>query len=227
MATEKQKQRIVDVYLSLVSDKTHGAIGLNEIAETAGLTLAQLRQAYGSKTEMIMDFARRIDAEVLGEIDEGMADEPARERLFDIIMRRLDALSPHKAAVAGLMRSARRDPVLGAALNAIAIGSQRWMLTAAGLDPGGLMGIARAQALALGYAQVLQVWLEEEDPGLPKTMARLDRVLKRLEEIGGMTERLERGCARIMRMGRRGRRRRGRPTPPAAETNGGEAAAGT
>ena len=39
-----------------------------------------------------------------------MAEEPPRERLFDVLMRRLEALAPHKAAIRSLLRSARRHP---------------------------------------------------------------------------------------------------------------------
>ena len=41
-----------------------------------------------------------------------MAEEPPRERLFDVLMRRLEALAPHRDAVRSLLRSARRNPPL-------------------------------------------------------------------------------------------------------------------
>ena len=53
-----------------------------------------------------------------------MAEEPARERLFDVLMRRLEALAPYKEAVRSLLRSARRNPGLALALNAMAVRSQ-------------------------------------------------------------------------------------------------------
>ena len=62
-----------------------------------------------------------------------MAEEPARERLFDVLMRRLEALAPYKEAVHSLLRSARRNPGLALALNAMAVRSQQWMLEAAGI----------------------------------------------------------------------------------------------
>ncbi|MEJ1160749.1 TetR/AcrR family transcriptional regulator [Prosthecomicrobium sp. N25] len=219
MASEKQRQKIVDGLLSLVSDREFDRIGFGEIADKAGLTLAQLRQAYDGKFAMLEDFTRRIDQEVIGEEDEGMEAEPVRDRLFDVLMRRFDALAPYKAAVAGLLRSARRDPLLAAALNTNAVTSMRWMLSAAGLDRGGLMGLARAQALALAWARVLQVWLEEEDPGLAKTMKALDAALKRLERIGRGAERLERALGPLGRCLPGGRRRRTPPPPPPAESS--------
>ena len=59
---------------------------------------------------------------------------PPRERLFDVLMRRLEILAPHREAVRSLLRSARRNPPLALALNGLAVRSQQWMLTAAGIE---------------------------------------------------------------------------------------------
>jgi hypothetical protein len=90
-------------------------------------------------------------------------------------MRRLDVMAPHKNAVRSLLRSARRNPPLALALNAIAVRSQQWMLAAANIDSSGPRGMLRAQGLAVFYAQVLRVWIDDDDPGLARTMAALDR----------------------------------------------------
>jgi hypothetical protein len=94
-------------------------------------------------------------------------------------MRRLDVMTPHKEAVRSLLRSVRRDPPLALALNGLAVRSQQWMLAAANIDSAGPRGMLRAQGLAVLYAQVLQVWVDDDDPGLARTMAALDRGLGR------------------------------------------------
>jgi len=94
-------------------------------------------------------------------------------------MRRLEALAPDKAAIRSLMRSARRHPSLALAFNALAVKSQRWMLTAANIDAAGPRGIVRAQGLALLFAGVLRTFVADEDEGLARTMAALDRALSR------------------------------------------------
>jgi hypothetical protein len=108
-----------------------------------------------------------------------MAEESPRERLFDVLMRRLDVMAPHKEAVRSLLRSVRRDPPLALALNGLAVRSQQWMLAAANIDSAGPRGVLRAQGLAVLYAQVLRVWVDDDDPGLARTMAALDRGLGR------------------------------------------------
>ena len=39
----------------------------------------------------------------------------------------------------------------------------------------------RAQGLALVWARVMRVWLDDEDPGLARTMAALDKRLREAE----------------------------------------------
>jgi hypothetical protein len=106
-----------------------------------------------------------------------MAEEPPRERLFDVLMRRIEALGPHREAVRSLIRSAQRNPGLALTLNAIATRSQSWMLTAADIDASGPRGMIRAQGLACLFAQVLRTWVDDDDPGMARTMASLDRAL--------------------------------------------------
>ena len=46
--------------------------------------------------------------------------------------------------------------------------------------PGG-GGSFRAQGLALVWARVMRVWLDDDDPGLARTMAALDKRLREAE----------------------------------------------
>jgi hypothetical protein len=81
--------------------------------------------------------------------------------------------------VRSLAHSARTNPVLALALNGLTARSQAWMLNAAGIDSSGLRGAIRAQGLACLYADTMRTWLADEDPGLARTMAALDRSLSR------------------------------------------------
>jgi hypothetical protein len=136
-----------------------------------------------------------------------MAEEPPRERLFDVLMRRLEILAPHKAAIRSLLRSATRNPGLGFALNGLAVRSEQWMLTAADIDAAGPRGMVRAQGLAMLFASVLRTWVRDDDPGLAHTMAALDRALARGQRWSAFLDDLCRIPACASRLGRRRRRR--------------------
>ena len=152
------RARVIDAFMSLVAEKPMEDIGLAEIASQAGVSLADLRAMFGSTFDILAAHVRQIDVEVLAGADADMAEESPRERLFDVLMRRIELLEPHKAAVRSLMRSCRRNPGLAFALNRLAVRSQQWMLTAADIAAHGPRGCgARAgtcAALCVGAARL-------------------------------------------------------------------------
>jgi hypothetical protein len=102
---------------------------------------------------------------------------------------------------------------LALALNAMAVRSQQWMLTAAGINASGSKGMVRAQGLALLFANVLRTWVDDDDDG-SRTLAALDRDLARGQRFSGLLDDLcripEAACSlrQRMRSSRRGRRDR-------------------
>ena len=102
---------------------------------------------------------RRTDLIVLRGDASDLESEPVRERLFDVLMRRLDALAPYKAAMRAVVGAVKRDPVLAIALNGAASNSMRYMLEAAGVRTYGPLGALRVQGAVVMFARVLDVWM--------------------------------------------------------------------
>jgi AcrR family transcriptional regulator len=174
------RAKAIGAFMALLGERSFEQIGLAEIAGRAGLKLSELRAEFGSTLAIYGAYVRDIDRIVLeGDKDQkdGMGEEPVRERLFDILMRRIEALTPYKEGIRSLMRSARRNPGLAFALNCMSVRSQSWMLEAAGISASGPRGALRAQGAALMFARVVGVWLDDEEEGLDRTMAALDRGL--------------------------------------------------
>ena len=201
------REKIIAAFLTLLADKPIERIGFAEIAEASGVSLAQLRGEFPSTLAILAAHMKSIDRAVLSEDFGDVEEEPARERLFDVLMRRIEILAPHREAVRSLTRSARRNPPLALALNSLAVRSQHWMLTAAGIGASGPRGMIRAQGLAALFGGVLRTWIHDDDPGLARTMAALDRALARGQRFVGLIEDLCRIPARLCRL--RPRRRRG------------------
>jgi hypothetical protein len=124
-------------------------------------------------------FSRRIDRIVLEGTSGELAGEPVKERLLDILMRRIEALTVYKLGLECIYDWARRDPLAAAAMNRVVVNSMRFMLEAAGIDSEGPVGALKLEGLALAWGRVLRVWFRDEDPGLGSTMAALDRELTR------------------------------------------------
>lgn len=202
------RKRVVEALMRLAAGQPWDQIELPEIAAEAGLTLTQLRGLFPSKLAMLGGVARMADDAVLAGASDDLMGEPYKERMFDLVMRRLDALAPYKAGLRKIVPVIRRDPLALAALNRGAVNSWRYMLASAGIPTEDALGTVRVQGAVLLMARVSEVWLEDDEPELSKTMARLDRELKtagcimaRVEDVHRLTAPL-RGLARAICSGR-------------------------
>jgi AcrR family transcriptional regulator len=161
---------------------------LTDIAEATGETLESLHKRFGSKQGILTAFADHIDELVLhAGPAEADGEISARDRLFEIIMRRFDALQPYKE---GLRQIAREggggdlvDLICGAQHLARSMG---WMLEAAGIGASGIAGAVRTKGLAAIYLSTLRTWLRDDTEDMSRTMAALDRHLARAERFASM-----------------------------------------
>lgn len=192
--------RIVAAALGLAAERPWRDVSLRDIAGRAGMGLADLRRHVDSKGAVLALFARAIDDEVLNNGPRPAPGEAKRDALFEVLMARFDALQPHKAAVRSIVADAATEP---AAIRAM-LASQAWMLQAAGIDSGGIDGGVRVAGLTSVYASVLRTWLDDDDPGLARTMAALDRRLRRgertleaFDEAGNTLRRIGAGVASL------------------------------
>lgn len=175
---------VIDTALALAAERGWSGLSLAEIAAEAKLPLSKVYPHFASKQEILAAFSRRIDAAVLAEeLDADDLEESARDRLFDVMMRRFDALQPHKAALANILYDGLRNPLDGLAGAPQLARSLRWMLEAAGIGTGGVKGALRVKGLAAIYLATLRVWLRDDSPDLAKTMATLDGHLRRAESL--------------------------------------------
>ncbi len=180
--------RLIAAALKLAAERSWQDISLIDIAEAAGLTLGDVRAHFDSKAAIIRGFVRAVDDALLKSTKRPQAGDGARDALFEVIMARLDLLAPHKPALRSIVKAS--DPDL--AMLGTAMASQRWMLSAAGIDAGGSRGQLRTLGLASVYASVFRTWLKDDDPGLARTMAALDRRLRQgernLKAVEGVCE---------------------------------------
>jgi AcrR family transcriptional regulator len=180
--------RIIDAAMKLTAERGWHAVSLAEIAAEAGLTVLQLYGVFRSKTAILEAFHRRVDEAVLGGAVSA-EDERPRDRLFDTLMRRFDALNPHKEAVRALSRDAWADPLATFCGVPSLKRSMAWMLESSGVSATGWQGRGRVNLLLGIYLSVLRIWLADESPDMMRTMAALDRRLRGAERWLGLASR--------------------------------------
>jgi AcrR family transcriptional regulator len=192
--------------MALLTEHPFEQIGFVMIARRAGISLAELRAQFPSKLAMLAVHMREVDRAVLAGADADMVEEEPRERLFDVLMRRLDVHAPHKEAMRSLRHSMMTNPGLALALNGLAVRSMQWMLTAADISSSGPKGMLRAQGLAMLYSSVVRTWIDDDDSGQARTLAALDRALASGQRWAGFLDDIARIPEAVCRIGR-GRRR--------------------
>ena len=171
------KGRIIDAALRLAATKPWRDVTMGEIAQGAGMGLADLAKEVYGKLSIISAFQKHVDEEVLRRARVITSkDESALDRVFDVIMTRFDVLQPYKAALRSIMAGGGVPPLPGTIGKMMR--SQHWMLVAAGIQADGPAGRVREAGLLSVYARAFREWLEDDDPGHAKTMAVLDRRLR-------------------------------------------------
>lgn len=195
--------------LDLAAETPWVDLTLAAIADKADVPLSDFHGLSGKdKLASLVDahFDRAMSAEGVS------PDDSPRERLFDVIMLRFEAMEAYRAGLLSLMRYRDRTPSLLLGLAAARKRTADWALVSAGLDngrfaPPGLKAIA----IAFVIASAERAWRRETSGDFALTMAALDRGLREAED------RME-TMRRVTGWGRRDRR----PDEPADTTTDGE-----
>ena len=177
--------RIIDATLSLISTEGWRRLSLSAIAAAAELPILQVYRVFHSKQAILCGLYRRIDQIVLADPPAAEPEERARDRLFDLLMRRFDALRPYKPALDVLRRELLGDPVTALCAGASLLRSMRWMLEAAEIPTGGVRGAIAVRLAAGAYLSAMRVWQRDDSQDLARTMAALDARLRRIERWFG------------------------------------------
>jgi AcrR family transcriptional regulator len=180
------RDRILDATLALAEREGWRKASLGAIAGEAGMPLRQLYGEFRSRAAILSGLMARTDAGVLTETPAAEADESPRDRLFDVLMRRFDALKAQRAALKVIARELGSDPPTALCSAPAFLRSMTWMLEAAGVSSAGIRGRFRVRVLAVLYLCVLRVFVGDNSEDLAKTMAALDRRLRQAEPWLGL-----------------------------------------
>lgn len=188
-----QDDALIDALWQLVAERGWNGFGLQELAQRAGITLEALRERAASKFDLLRLHARAVDKAVLRDAELNNTGT-ARDRIFDTLMRRIDALQPHRAGLIRFGQEMRYNPVLGLAMAPVVAASMAWMLEAAQVSACGPAGLLRVQGLSAVWVSTLRAWEQDESLDLGATMAALDRALDKADRVARML-RLDGGMA--------------------------------
>jgi len=179
------------------------------VARRAGTSVAAVYDAFPTRASITAGLGRRLDHAMLDFSPEELDPLSPRERMFELIMRRLDAALPWRPGLRRMVREMQGEPrfVLQSLCNLDRMAE--WLLEVAGLPVAGPRRLLLEAALLRVYVRTFETWLRDESEDLARTLATLDRGLDRFFRIA------ERIAA--LRDGESPPRRRAAPPAAAAE----------
>jgi AcrR family transcriptional regulator len=176
MANDRKRRtptaaRIVDAAVVLAEERGWGAVRLREVAARLDVPLADLRHHFRDKDAVADAWLARADAAMLAPAEPGFAELPARERLFRVVCRWLDALAPHRRVTAEMLAEKRYlgHPHHNLALVLWLSRTVQWIREAALLDAGGRRRQVEEIGLSALFVLTVMAWTGDESPGQTRT----------------------------------------------------------
>ena len=177
------KDRVIDAAFALATQQDWNFISIRDIADEAGIGLAEFYDIFSSKDDIITAYGEELDRKVLNAFSDPDPEASVRDRLFDLLMERFDLANQKRAALVSILKSLNYDPKTAISGLPHLSCSMAKMLEAAGIDSNGARGAIRVLGLTAVCAWVTRVWMRDETADLTQTMAELDKALNRVESI--------------------------------------------
>jgi AcrR family transcriptional regulator len=172
---------------ALIGDDGWRGFSFAKLARRTGVSRVEVYRRFRSRAALLDELNRRADEAMLAVDEAELAGLPPRDRVFELLMRRLEALVPYRAGLARLARDARDPGIL--LLTACRLErSFVWLQDAAGLRHRGVRASLARRMLGLAYMRAVRVWFEDDGADLGKTMAELDKQLRRVQNVAGLRE---------------------------------------
>jgi hypothetical protein len=175
--------RIVDAGLAEAGAVGWRNLAMTAVAARAGLSLGAVLGKVPTRAHLVACIFDRLDQRMLAGVKALDEADSIRDRLFDVAMKRFDAMNADRDGMRAVVSGMRFDPPAAVLAVCRADKSAATMLAAAGVSPDGLLGYARIQGMKVVLLCALRAWVDDDSADLAKTMAALDRALERAERI--------------------------------------------
>jgi ubiquinone biosynthesis protein COQ9 len=176
MDADELDAKLIASAFTLIAERGWRGLSLAEAARRAGLEPAKVRARFPDRCALLARFGTLADRAAL---TGALTDGPVRDRLFDIVMRRIDFLQAHRDGVKALLRELPADPLTALFLAQASLRSMAWLLDGVGVEIGGLRGALRVQGMQLVWLATVRAWQGDDSEDLAATMAALDQALTR------------------------------------------------
>ena len=180
---KRREPDLISLAFLLVAERGWCRFSFTELARRAGVPLARVYAELPSRGALLRGLGRRLDAQMF-ELEQAELDGMTpRERVFELVMRRLDAMAPYKEGLRAVAQAVPRDPALLLAAGCNVGLLSRRLLDATETANGPAVAAVARRVIGMIYVRTFRVWLDDATPDMARTLAELDRRLQQAEEV--------------------------------------------
>lgn len=169
--------------LRLAAERNWQNIAPEQIAKTAKVSPTEFKKTFTDKSQILPMLVHYISDETEAAVGKPSAKSAPYDRLLDVLMTRFEILQKHRKAILNLTEYLKHDPKAACLLVPAEAEAMRTALDLAGLKQPQTQEIVSVAGLLLIYGLTLCTWQKDESKDLSKTMATLDRNLRRAEKV--------------------------------------------
>ncbi len=166
---------IVRAAMDIAGELGWSEVNSVEVAKRAKVPLERVREICPNKIDLLRMLGEEINIVML---DGGEVDGSIRDNLFELMMRRFEALQEYRAGVLAVVDAAKREPGMVFKLAGDFHDVLGHVLDMAGVNPSPLRRVGLG-AVALA---TFRTWCEDESDDLAATMSVLDKRLGQIEQ---------------------------------------------
>lgn len=176
MSDAEFDKALVGAAFALAGRSGWDAVSVAEAARSAGLDLVRARERFPGRAAILLRFGRLADQAALAQVP---SEGSIRDRLFYLLMQRIDVMQEHRAGVLALLRRLPCHPATALLLDCATRRSMGWLLGAAGVSTAGLRGELRLRGLCGVWLWAMRAWQRDETEDMSTTMSAVDTALQR------------------------------------------------
>ena len=189
---EKQRNRtenpnqetiLIDTTLSLAGELGWPSVTLQLIGKTANVPLSEVSAIFSSKWDILEAFRERTDLLLTAGKSANLSGQSTKDRLFDILMARIEIIEPWKAGIGSIARHAVAQPITGIRLFTSLNKSMECMIEHVNAKIQGPGKLIQSRGLTLIYLLVLRRWIGDHSSDLGPTMAELNERLISADQL--------------------------------------------
>ena len=181
---QNKKNEIIKQAFQLIEKNGWKRFSIRKFSEEKKIELKKLEFLFNDKLDIIKDFSKMIDEEVVSEIDiEEFKNNSVKDNLFELVMLRFEKLEPYKQCLSNLVQEIKYEPRELQSILFSLIKSFDLFITISNGKSKDVYDFLKAPILFVIYFKSFQVWLNDSSKEMSSTMAEVDKWLSKSENL--------------------------------------------